>query len=97
MPLPPRLCCSVCGESDARALVVVRLDGDAGTTLCGSHALIHARTGDPARTVGELRTQLSERRRRRERREVGDELGEALTSAFNGDRRGPGRRRSDVR
>jgi hypothetical protein len=50
----------------------------------------------PARSVAELRTQLRERRGRRERRDGGDELGAALTAAFHGERRAGGRRGSDA-
>lgn len=92
--VPPRLCCSVCGASDARALVVVPLAEDSGATLCGSHALMHSRSEVPARTVAELKAQLRERRGRRDRRDDGDELGDALTAAFGGGERGPDRRRT---
>lgn len=88
--------CVVCGERDARALVEVALAAGAGAMLCGSHALMHSRARVPARTVAELRTQLQDRRGRRDRREEGDALGDALTAAFNGDRRGPGRRGTDA-
>jgi hypothetical protein len=88
--------CCVCGASDTRALVDVCLTGGARATLCGSHALMHSRAAAAVRTVAELRTQLRDRRGRRDRREEGDALGDALTAAFNGDRRGPGRRGSDA-
>jgi len=88
--------CCVCGASDTRALVDVPLTGGACATLCGSHALMHSRGKVPVRTVGELRTQLRDRRGRRDRREEGDALGDALAAAFNGDRRGPGRRGTDA-
>jgi hypothetical protein len=90
----PRLSpsCVVCGEQDARALALVALDGGTSVVLCGSHALIHGRSGGRARSVAELRRLLAERRGRRDRREAGDELGEALTSAFQGEKRGVDRR-----
>ena len=88
--------CCVCGAGDTRALVEVSLTGGARATLCGSHALMHSRARAAAHTVAELRTQLRDRRGRRDRREEGDALGDALTAAFNGDRRGPGRRGSDA-
>jgi hypothetical protein len=88
--------CSVCGANDQRALVAVALAGGARATLCGSHALMHSRARVPACTIAELRTQLRDRRGRRDPREEGDALGDALTAAFNGDRRGSGRRGTDL-
>jgi hypothetical protein len=93
-PCAPRAVCCVCGEDDGRALVEVALLGGPRTTLCGSHALMHRRSKTQAQTVAELRRILGERRRRRDRRDVGDELGEALSSAFNECRRGADRRRT---
>lgn len=84
--------CCVCGESDARALVDVKLVGGLWTTLCGSHALMHRRARMQARDVTELREILRDRRGARERRRGGDELGAALVAAFNGERRRGGRR-----
>ncbi|MGH7297410.1 MAG: hypothetical protein ACRELB_20910 [Polyangiaceae bacterium] len=86
--------CCVCGASDARTLVEVVLPGGARSTLCGSHALMHRRSGSRASTETELRRLLRDRRGRRDRREDADELGAALNAAFNGDRRGPERRRA---
>jgi hypothetical protein len=87
--------CCVCKASDARALVEVVLVGGARATLCGSHALMHRRSSMQARSAEDLRLQLSERRRRNERRAEGDALGDALLAAFSGvdDRRAAGRRR----
>jgi hypothetical protein len=85
-------CCSVCGASDARALIDVVLLGGAHTTLCGTHALMHRRSGGAATTAAELRRSLRDRRGSSDRREDGDELGVALTSAFQPDRRGVERR-----
>lgn len=87
-------CCSVCGTSDARALVEVVLSGGTPATVCGTHAVMHARQKSPARSIEELRRGVAERRGRRERREDGDPLGEALQAAFSGERRGPERRAS---
>jgi hypothetical protein len=84
----------VCGASDRRALLVVVLLGGTGTTLCGTHALMHRRAPVPATTVAELRRSLRDRRERRDRRQEGDELGAALTAAFHGDKRAADRRRS---
>jgi hypothetical protein len=86
--------CCVCGESDRRALVVVALSGGegSGATLCGSHELMHRRSGALARSEKELRELLRDRRARRERRLEGDELGAALTAAFNEERRAAERR-----
>jgi len=85
----------VCGNSDARALEDVILEGGARATLCGSHALMHRRlptAGRAAQTVAELRELLANRRDRRDRRQDGDELGAALTAAFSGSRREGDRR-----
>jgi hypothetical protein len=82
----------VCGAGDARALVEVGLDDGARATLCGTHALVWARQPVPVRSVSELRAQLAERRRPRDRRTPGDELGEALQAAFRGERRDAERR-----
>jgi hypothetical protein len=86
--------CSVCGATDARALVDVVLLGGARTTLCGTHALMHRRAPAPATTVAELRRLLRDRRARRDRRHEGDELGATLTAAFHTARRGSDRRRA---
>lgn len=79
--------CCVCGGRDARALVDVALSGGQQVTVCGSHALTFERHGGSARSVGELRAAVGERRGRRDRREEGDALGAALTAAFGGDKR----------
>jgi hypothetical protein len=55
---------------------------------------MHSRARVPARSVAELRAALVERRGRRDRREVGDELGAALEDAFRPDRRDADRRRA---
>jgi hypothetical protein len=85
--------CCVCAASDARVLVDVTLRGGAHATLCGSHALMHRRAGEQASTEVELRRLLRDRRGRRDPRNDQDALGAALNAAFNGDRRGPDRRR----
>jgi len=85
--------CCVCGANDARALVEVVLVSGSRATLCGSHALMHRRSREQARSASELRGLFRDRRGRRDRRggEV-DELGAALTAAFSGERRAGGRR-----
>lgn len=87
--------CVVCPTRDARALVMVELPGGAAATLCGSHALMHIRSGAISRSVAELRANLGERRNH-ERRfpNDGDELGERLTAAFTRDQRNRDRRAS---
>jgi hypothetical protein len=85
-------CCCVCGTRDARALVEIVLAGGSRATLCGSHALMHRRSREQARSASELRELFHDRRGRRERRGEADELGAALTAAFNGDRRENSRR-----
>jgi hypothetical protein len=82
--------CCVCNASDARSLVDVVLRGGGRATLCGSHALMHRRSSMEARTPADLRVMLSERRKRAERRTEGDALGESLSTAFAGERRGTG-------
>jgi hypothetical protein len=84
--------CCVCGASDARSLVDVILVGGAHATLCGSHALMHGRSRSAVRSESELRELLRDRRGRRDRRREGDELGEALMQAFQGERRDGERR-----
>jgi hypothetical protein len=79
--------CCVCGANDARALVDVVLLGGSQVTLCGSHELMHRRSPVHARTESHLREILGDRRERRDRRRVGDELGDALLAAFAGERR----------
>jgi hypothetical protein len=73
-------------------LTDVELTGGAGATLCGSHDLMYRREGMSARTAGELRTMLRDRRGRRDRREERDELGAALNEAFSGSKRVADRR-----
>jgi hypothetical protein len=88
----PRSACCVCGAKDARLLVQVTLVGGTQATLCGSHALMHNRAGSLARSEAELKTALADRRGRRDRRQDGDELGAALTAAFQGTQRSADRR-----
>jgi hypothetical protein len=74
-------------------LVIVELRGGAVATLCGSHALLHTRTGERATSVAELRAELRDRRARNRRAAgEGDELAERLASAFTKERRGGERR-----
>ena len=92
-PLPSRCCC-VCGLHDERALVTVALAGAGGqATLCGSHALMHSRARVALQSEAELRELLRDRRGGRDRRTVGDVLGEALIQAFGSERRDGHRRR----
>jgi hypothetical protein len=90
----PESSCCVCKASDARTLVEVVLVGGVRATLCGSHALLHRRSPEQARSAADLRRVLGERRKRRERRSEGDALGDALSAAFAGDRRAADRRRA---
>jgi hypothetical protein len=82
----------VCGESDARALVDVVL-AEGPVTLCGSHDLVHRRTGARARGVADLRGMLGDRRstHRRASGEI-DELAARLSAAFTTERRKSERR-----
>jgi hypothetical protein len=86
--------CCVCEASDERTLVEVELDGGGRATLCGSHAIMHGRSKQDARSAADLRDLLRDRRARSERRHEGDELGTALTTAFNSNRRTADRRRA---
>lgn len=81
-------------------LVAVRLGGE-DVTLCGSHALMHRRAREQAKSIEELRAAVSNRRTRSERRGVEDrtlgeidELGLELSAAFSGERRRNSERRS---
>ncbi len=55
---------------------------------------MHARTVKKAQTVEELRAMMKNRRSPRPRRNVGDELGNALISAFSAEKRSIDRRAS---
>jgi len=95
--------CVVCGSSDARTLSTTPLASGAMVTVCGSHAVAHARASRAAGTVRELRSMLCDRRESDDRRDrtdryLGetDELASSLTAAFSGERRGPGRRSLDL-
>jgi len=78
---------------DARALAAVVLAGGVKVTLCGSHELMHKRSGAACRSVAELREMFGERRamQRRATGEV-DELAASLTAAFTNERRSSDRR-----
>ena len=54
--------CAVCGVKDARMLAVVQLRGGEEATLCGSHALMHARSKADIRTEADLREHFADRR-----------------------------------
>jgi hypothetical protein len=86
--------CCVCETTDERTLVEVELDGGGRATLCGSHAIMHGRSKQGACSAADLRDLLRDRRARSERRHEGDELGTALTIAFNSNRRAADRRRA---
>jgi len=92
--------CAVCGSVDARTLSSTTLASGVVLTVCGSHAVAHARAPRQARTVADLRALLADRRESQDRRgrhagEV-DELAQSLAAAFRADRRGPGRRLADA-
>ena len=82
--------------SDARGLVEVDLAAAPCVALCGTHELMHRRSGWKAQTVAELRDAFGDRRSTDRRGGPGeiDELAEALTSAFTRDRRSTSRRAS---
>ncbi len=80
--------CTICGTRDARALLEVELGEGLHVVLCGSHELMWRRAGKIARTVGELRATLGERRSMiRRAAGDGDELAERLSQAFAPHRR----------
>jgi hypothetical protein len=82
--------------SDARGLVEVDLSGERCITLCGTHELMHRRSGSRAQSVAELRVAFGDRRSNDRRGGPGeiDELAESLTSAFTRERRAVSRRAS---
>lgn len=86
--------CVVCGMSDARGLVEVELTSEPCVALCGTHELMHRRSGWKASTVAELRAAFGNRRSTERRGGPGeiDELAEKLTAAFTRDRRSTSRR-----
>lgn len=88
--------CVICGMSDARGLVEVDLTGEPCVTLCGTHELMHRRSGFRAQNVAELRVAFGDRRSNDRRGGPGeiDELAESLTSAFTRERRTVSRRAS---
>jgi len=88
-----RSACVVCGELDERALSTLKLVDGSRVFVCGTHDLIYRRSGETASTVEELCAIARDRRERGARRDVGDELGARLTSAFSGDRRSGQERR----
>lgn len=90
-PENPPKSCAVCGEHDERMLAVVQLRGGDEATLCGSHALMHARSKEDLRTAADLKRAFGERRSGTRRAappaEHRDELAERLTNAFIRERR----------
>jgi hypothetical protein len=86
--------CSICSWSDSRGLTKVRLADGTEVTVCGSHELMHRRAGTTYATLGEMRVQLTERRRARERRDsfMVDELAVNLVQSFSSERRAADRR-----
>lgn len=86
--------CCVCNTTDQRAISWTKLASGETVTVCGTHELMHARTVKKAQTVEELRAMMKNRRSPRPRRNVGDELGNALISAFSAEKRSIDRRAS---
>ena len=85
--------CVVCAERDERALSTLKLGDGARVVVCGSHDLIYRRSGQVAYSAEELRSITRDRRARSARRDVGDELGAQLVSAFSRERRAENDRR----
>lgn len=76
--------CVVCGARDARVLSTTRLARGDVVVVCGSHEVSHGRAGRVAASVAELRVLVGDRRARKDRRaQPGDELGLALSAAFD--------------
>lgn len=90
----PMTSCAVCGEDDKRMLAIVQLRGGSEATLCGSHALMHARSKEDIRTADDLRRAFADRRSgtRRAALSSGDELADKLQAAFTRERRAADRR-----
>ena len=85
--------CTVCGAHDERALTTTRLGNDDLVVVCGTHELMHRKSGKIAATLSDLRALLKDRRLGRPRRVQGDELGSELESAFSPQRRAEADRR----
>jgi hypothetical protein len=68
--------------ADARALTMTTLAYGKRVIVCGSHDLVHRRSGRLARSVGELVQLAAERRLRRRRAGSSDELADLLSGAF---------------
>ena len=87
--------CSLCNWSDERALSRVDLSDGTAVTVCGSHYVLHQRVGRTFHTLGEMRAEIGERRRTRERRTWmnRDDLAIQLANAFSAERRLGGERR----
>lgn len=71
-------------------LAIVQLRGGNEACLCGSHALMHARSKEDLRTEDDLRNEFADRRSgvRRAAASTGDELADKLNAAFRRERRG---------
>jgi hypothetical protein len=82
--------------SDARGLIEVDLKDRSRIVLCGTHELMHRRSGESAASVTELRVAFGDRRSTDRRGGPGevDELAEALSNAFLSERRAASRRAS---
>src|SRR5260221_11861925 len=88
-------CCSVCGQTDVRALCTTRLSNGDVVVVCGTHELMHRRSRTLAATVGEL-TEIVRDRRARGRRipQEGDDVAAQLSAAFRSERRASGHHRA---
>ena len=85
--------CAVCGTSDTRALLTIRLAAGEEATVCGTHDLMHRRAAAPAKTLAQLVGMFSNRRSFERRRGPSDDtLADALSEAFVRDRRATPRR-----
>ncbi len=86
--------CSVCGQTDVRALCTTRLSNGDVVVVCGTHELMHRRSRKIAANVRELDELVCDRRAHADRRrEEIDELGAQLSAAFRSERRASGDRR----
>ena len=57
-----KICCVVCGATDARTLSTTTLETGTRVTVCGSHKVAHRRAERMASSIDELRMMLCDRR-----------------------------------
>jgi hypothetical protein len=85
--------CAICGQADLRALSTTRLARGEVVVVCGTHELMHRRSGRTAESLSDLQAMVRDRREARRRYPIADELGARLMEAFSTNRRSDGDRR----